>query len=268
MIRIAQSDGSFLKIKRRKKRKSTGRKRGRPRKKIEIPVLPLSKKRPYSIILTSNGKQKKTLKTFRTEEDAHLYLTSIINENKVLFPVKFLNSNGIIEAKYELYIIKHLSECDTKNTTYLRNDYGELVEYTTNTEKWQIIYKERWEEEESFWVNGYDPVFQRKSFEWIIENFILNNSDHYSFKNVLVYKNKLIIDTNGELEIVFCKNISDSFRLYTEIETLCDKRKIKNIMFSGDISLFSKGSISSWIDKLCEATGFNRRKITRKSLRP
>ena len=268
MLKIPQADGTFLKIRKKRKSRATGRKRGRPRKKVETPKIPLSKKRPYSIILTSNGKQKKSLRSFRTEEEAYMYLSNTISENKVMFPVKFLNSKGIIEAKYELYIIKRIDNDDIKDTAYLRNDYGELVEYTTNSENWQIIHKEKWEVEETFWVNGYDPVFQRKDFNWIIDNLIMNDIGFYTFKNVLVYKNKLIIDTNGDLEIIFCKNVSDAFRLYTEIENLSIKKKMKYIMFSGDISTFSRGTIISWIDKLCEATGFNRRKITRKSLRP
>lgn len=269
MIRIAQEDGSFIKISRKKNRK-TGRKRGRPRKKKTLPPLPLGRKRPYCLILASNGKQKKTLKTFRTEEDAFQYLNDYINNNKVLFPVRHIRHyDDIIEANYELYILKHLTEYDIKDTVFLRNDYGEMVEYNTNSEKWQIIHKEKWEEEETFWVNGYDPTFQRKDFKWILENFIYSNDgDFYTFKNILIYKNKVIIDDNGVLNIVFCKNKSDSFRLYTEIENICIKNKSKYIMFSGDIGVFSRRTIGSWIDKLCDATGFNRKKIMRNSLRP
>ena len=270
MLKIAQEDGTFLKISRRKKRKSTGRKRGRPKKQVEKPKLPKSRKKPYSIILASRGKQKQTLKVFGDQNEAYQYLSKLQEDNrKVMFPVKYLNlDKSLEEAKYELYIVKHISENDTKETTYLRNDYGELVEYETNSEKWQIIDKCEWDIEETFWVYGFDPIFQRKDFNWIMDNMISNQSDYYTFKNILVYKNKLIIDSDGNLDIVFCKNISDSFRLYTLLETICLKRRYRRIMFSGDITLFSKATIGKWIDRLCETTGFNRKKIMRKSLKP
>lgn len=270
MIKIAQEDGTFLKIHRRRKRKTTSRKRGRPRKQVEIPSLPPSKKRPYNIILTSLGRQKECIKTFRTQEDAYVYFQKLLNENKnVKFPIRHLNYNKIIEAKYELYIIKRIDENETKTTTHLRNDYGELVEYSTNLENWQVIDKAPWNIEESFWVFGYDPLYQRKNFEWIIDNFIIDKDfNPYSFKNILVYQNKLLIDHDGDLKIVFCKCVEDSFRLYTEIEEYCQNNKLKNIMFSGNIRDFSRATITAWLDRLCEVTGFTRKKIKRNSLRP
>lgn len=267
MLKIAQKDGTFLKMHRRKKKTSTGRKRGRPRKTKEITSIATSKKRPYSIILTSHGKQKKTLKTFKTEQEAYTYFKTILDENKsIKFPVKYINYKKIKEAKYEIYIIKKLDEYEIKDTMYLRNEMGNFVEYDTNLEQWQIIDKSNWDMEETFWVYGYDPIHQRKDFQWIIDNKILS-FDYYSFKNILIYKNKLIIDTNGDIDIIFCKNISDAYRLYTEIENFCNKKKIKKMMFSGSIQDFSYSTLKTWIDKLCEVTGFSRHKILRNSLR-
>lgn len=269
MIRIHQVDGGYVEIKRRKKRKSTGRKRGRPRKQQAVPLKPKSKKRPYSIILTSNGKQKKCLKTFYTEEDARSMFYELIMENKqIVFPIKYTNNNGIKDIKYELFIIKRVDDSE-KSITKLRNDIGEFVEYDTNMDNWEIVDKTDWQIEETFWVNGYHPKYQRKTFNWIFDNFIGNNKkDCSSFKNVLVYQNKLIVDNGGDVNIVFCKCVGDSFRLYNELEKIVTEQKYKNIMFSGDIRDFSKSTISAWIDKLCNVTGFNRQKIKRKSLRP
>lgn len=270
MIRIPQKDGSFKKISKTRKKRSAGKKRGRPRKTIIQELKPKSRKRPYSIILTSRGKQKKTLKTFKDEQEAYAYLGDLLYENnKVKFPVKYINTNHKLEeAKYELYIIKRLDENSGKEVSYLKNDYGEFIEYSTNSEKWCIVDKSPWSIEETFWVNGYDPVFQRKTFDWILNELLLKINDYYSFKNVLVYHNKLIIECNGELNVVFCKNISDSYRLYNTLEEKCNDLKNKSILFSGSINAFSKSTISTWIDRLCSVTGFDRKKIKRNSLRP
>lgn len=268
MIRIHQVNGGYVEIIRRKKRPSTSCKRGRPRKEVAEQPQIKTRKKPYSIILTSRNKQKECIKTFRTEKEAYEYFFKLKEENKsILFPVKYISNKGLKEANYELYIIKRIDDDSEKQSTLLRNDLGEFVEHTTNMDKWQIIDKCKWNVEETFWVNGFDPFLQRKNFKWIFENFISNDTCKYSsFKNVLVYQNKLIIDDNGNLNIVFCKNISDSFRLYSEIESLVQEKKYKNIMFSGNIRNFSKSTISEWIDKLCEVTHFNRTKIKRKTL--
>lgn len=269
MIRIHQVDGGYVEIKRRKKRKSTGRKRGRPRKQHIIEPLPKSRKKPFNVILTTRLKQKECLGTFNTEQDAYAFFYNLQNENKkVMFPVRYICNNGINEANYELYILKKLDENSKEdNITLLRNDIGEFVEHDTNMDNWKIIDKCKWDVEETFWVYGYDPFLQRKDFQWIFDNFIKDNPRNYStFKNILVYKNKLIIDDNENINIIFCKCIEDSFRLYNEIERITTEQKYRNIMFSGNIGDFSKHTISNWIDKLCEVTGFNRRKITRNKL--
>lgn len=270
MIRIHQVDGGFVEIKRRKKRKSTGRKRGRPRKKHVLEPIVKSRKKPFSIILTSCGKQKECLKTFRSEKDAYDYFYTLITDNKkIRFPVKYINNNGLKEAKYELYILKRDDKSTDINSILLRNDLGEFVEHVTDTEGWQIIDKTSYDIEESFWVNGYDPFLQRKNFEWIFDNFIGKNiRDYDSFKNVLIYQNKFIVTSGENINIVFCKCVNDAIRMYNEVEKTARELKYKNIMFSGNIRDFSKQTISSWIDKLCEATGFSRHKIKRNSLRP
>lgn len=269
MLRIPQKDGSFLTISRKKSRK-TNRKRGRPRKKYELPPEKPSRKRPYSIIITSRGKQKEFIKNFRDEQSAYTYFTEMLEKNKnIRFPIKNLNYKGIEEAKYELFIIKKIDTDKPQNDTYLRNEYGELVKHETNSKEWMVIDKANWNIEETFWVHGYDPLYQRKNFDWIFNNLILAPiTKDYAFANILVYQNKLIIDIDDTLNIVFCKCVSDSYRLYTELETECKERKIKNIMFSGNIREFSKQTITSWIDRMCETTGFSRMKILRNSLRP
>ena len=185
MIRIYNPDGTYKDISRQKRYKPTGRRRGRPRKKHELPPLPPSRKQPYSIILTSRGKQKECLKTFRTREDAYAYFYKIIEENqKVAFPIKHLNFNGIVEADYEIYIIQRLDEDKPKDAALLRNESGEFIPHDTNMDKWQILDKSVWNIEETFWVFGYDPIYQRKNFEWIFDNLIgLDGKNKYLFKN-------------------------------------------------------------------------------------
>ena len=86
------------------------------------------------------------------------------------------------------------------------------------------------------------------------------------FLDIQIYKNKLLIDCNGNLEMVICKNKNDCIRLYNQIEKWCIDSKIKYIAFMGDTA-HSKYKIN-WIDRIQQLTHWNRRKITRHNTRP
>ena len=62
------------------------------------------------------------------------------------------------------------------------------------------------------------------------------------------------------------KNKKDSIRFYNQLEKWCVDRKMKYVMFMGNIahSKYKK----DWIDKIQELTHWNRMKINRSSTRP
>ena len=253
----------------KKKRKKPGPKKKRRKKVIKEPyVFP---KKPYRLIITKNKEKVQHVKSFAKEEDAYKLFHEALEQNKeVVFPVRFVNYRKIQSVEYELYIIKERTEDDKNITsTKLRNEMGEFIEYTTDHQDFIVIDKAKWELEESFWVFGFHPQ-QRKTFSWIFEDFIESTiKDKMMFKNVLIYKNKFIVDCGeNNLKIVFCKNRDDAVRMYNEVERLCTEKKYKYVMFSGDIQQKSSTILRQWITKLCDFTGYNRRKITRYCLRP
>jgi hypothetical protein len=102
---------------------------------------------------------------------------------------------------------------------------------------------------------------------WIFDNFIAKNgNDKYSIKSIILYKNKLLVECNGKLEMVICKNKSDCIRLYNQLEEFSRNNKFKYNIFMGDIDA-SKYK-SSWMDKIQELTHWNRKKIMRSSTKP
>lgn len=248
------------------KKKTTKRKR-KKKKKYVPPKL------PYKLIITKNKEKVAHIKSLPTEELAYQLFYKAIEENKqeVVFPVRFLNYKKILPVEYEIYIIKYKSEDDRKlPNTKLRNEYGEFIEYTTDHEDFIVVDKAKWELEETFWVYGYHPQQERKTFSWILENLIESTiHDKLQFKNVLIYKNKFIVDCGeNNLKIVFCKNRDDAVRMYNEIEKICTQKKYKYILFSGDIQTKERIIRHRWVQKLMDFTGFNHRKITRHCLRP
>jgi hypothetical protein len=227
-----------------------------------------NKKKIYSIILINHGKQLHTIYSDTTEEKIYKQFEKLLKENKkVMFPIRFNNHEHVmIESEYELVIIK----CRDENESLInkvRTDSGEFIDYTTTDDDWIVIDRAPYNIEETFWVYGYHPRIQRKDFKWIFDNFISADAKNkYMFKTVQIYKNKLLVDCNGKLEMVICKNKQDGIRLYNKVEEESKRNKFKYIIFMGDVS--KSKYRSDWIKKIKELTHWSDEKVKRGSTRP
>ncbi len=223
------------------------------------------KKNIFQIILASNGKAIKNIYNCASEKLVNKKFEELIKENKnIKFPVRYINVGKLVNANYELYIIRRND--DKTKQTKLKDENGKIINFETDDENWIIYDRENYDKEESFWVYGYHPVFQRKDFNWIYENLIVNNLDKYNMKQILVYQNKLLISTTNSLNMVMCKNESDCIRLFNELEKLVNDNKIKYVFFSGDA--FHSKLRKTWFEKIKKLTNWSDLKIRRNSLRP
>lgn len=226
------------------------------------------KKNLYHIILVNHDKMKEDLFWTYSEATVNKEFKSMVEENKsVIFPVRFNNNKTeIIESSYEIMIIKARDKTESRETKVM-DEYGKFVNYATNDDDWIIYDRSPYYIEETFWVYGYHPRLQRKNFKWIYDNFISKNSNNkYLFKTVQLFKNKILVECNGKLDMVICKNKQDAIRMYNMIEEWCERDKMKYVGFMGDLS-YSKYK-SDWITKIQKLTNWTRKKITRMSTRP
>lgn len=226
------------------------------------------KKNLYHIILVNHDKMKEDLFWTDSVATVNKEFKTMVEENKsVIFPIKFNNNKTeIIESSYEIMIIKARDKTESRETKVM-DEYGKFVNYATNDDDWIIYDMSPYYIEETFWVYGYHPRLQRKDFKWIYDNFISNNSNNkYLFKTVQLFKNKILVECNGKLDMVICKNKQDAIRMYNMIEEWCERDKMKYIGFMGDLS-YSKYK-SDWITKIQKLTNWTRKKITRMSTRP
>lgn len=226
------------------------------------------KKQIYHIILINHGKQLHDLYFTQSEERVNKKFAALLKENKkVVFPMRWNNHEHVMkECAYELVIIKIKEEFDN-SVSKIRDEYGKFINYESSNENWIIYDRANYDIEETFWVYGYHPRIQRKNFNWIYDTFIEKDcKDKYVFKTLVVYKNKLLIDYNGKLEMVICKNKSDCIRMYNKIEEMAMKKKYKNIAFLGDIA--NSKYKTMWMDKIRELTHWSNKKIERGSTRP
>lgn len=221
----------------------------------------------YQIILTNNGKQTKVLAHSKSEIDImEKFNTLKCESEEVSFPVRHTNNDGINKSEYEIFVIKKKEKRNENNIIPLKNYYGSIIDYTTNNKKWIILDRENYDLEESFWVFGYDKFKDRKNFKWILNNILYTDININNIKRVIVFQNKLLIESSYRMDMVLCKNGSDCIRLYNELQKEVFKEKLENfIFFMGDG--FNSKLKKTWYEKMEKLTGWNHRQLNRKALK-
>lgn len=252
------------------KKRKAGRpkKRGPKKKRKYISRKPKIDRRTlnvydYKVVSCHNGKQSGYIGAYVKVEDAYETVEALLEKSKeVIFPARVQITDKITDSRDE-YLILEKNRTGDKEAPLLRNAYGKLVRQETNSEKWVVLDKFRYDTEETFWVYGYDPVRGRKTFEWIYHNIIIGNIEtSYDIKRVMLYKNKIIVkDDAGNLDIIFCKTMSDAIRFYNLLsEWVLEKKMKKHIFMLG--SYGEIGDKRRGLEReLVEKTGWTIRKI-------
>lgn len=253
-----------------KKKRGRKKKRGPKKKKTIAPRVYVGLKRPYHIITTNNGVQLKDIYT-AVSIDVGLKKLKEFQEkynNGVRFPVKFISSHKektFTEADYRLMLIKKKEPTDTFVGKF-KNEYGKYIDCITDNDNWIFIDELPYYVEETFWVYGYNPKRQRKTFQFVFDELIKINSDKFNMKQIVVYKNKLLISSTSKLDMVICKNHIDSVRLYNELYEEVKNEKLRYVTFGGDITR-KTFSYDIWYKKIENLTHWTRRKINKNSTR-
>lgn len=216
----------------------------------------------FRVILLVNGKYKKTLYRCKTKETVFINYHKIKENNKVLYPKKFINANGIKPVKYEICVSKVTEDTDTFRT--LRDDYGKLY-----TEKplgdWTILASDEYFVEETFWVYGLQHRVNRPTISEIIKRLLTGAHSKKMVKQIIVVHNKLIIYNEDQFEMVICKNLEEAQRLHHTLAKIAKKQKIKSLLFMGTAG---KVMVGRMYDLIHDRTGWPYTKIRRTSTRP
>lgn len=238
---------------------------------IEEPKIKKLKREFCMIALSSHKQVIDILYKSNLQQSAYKKFNEIIDENEknIIFPVKYISnkniSKGIVESNYEILLLKIKKEGE--DVTQLRNEYGQLVNHViVDNNQWIIMDKHIYYKEESFWVYGFNPKTQRKDFNYILNEIVLaHNNDKNYFKRIMIFKNKLIIQYDFDIDMVICKNQEDVIRLYNELEVKTKKAKCRNVFFNGIVAKSNK----DWImEMIMNKTGWNKQKVIRSSTKP
>lgn len=254
-----------------KKKRGRKKKRGPKKKVVKPPRTYVGLKRPYHIITMNNGVQLKDLYSAVSIDVALKKIKALSDESikNVKFPVRFIsnkNEKTFTEADYRLALIKRKAPGDSP-VGKTKNEYGKYIDCVTDNDEWIFLEDYPYHVEETFWVYGYNPKCQRKTFDFIITELILPNSNNkYLLKQVAVFKNKLLISSIDKLDMVICKNHMDSVRLYNEISAVVENKKLKYVTFAGDINK-KMTSFNIWYQKIEKLTNWTWRKINKNTTR-
>ena len=70
---------------------------------------------------------------------------------------------------------------------------------------------------------------------------------------------------DGDFDVILCKCEADARKLHNVLRDFCEKQKIKNVIFSGNVTKRNRENIYKMI---VEKTGWSRNKVYRSVTRP
>ncbi len=216
----------------------------------------------YRVILTSNGKYKKTLHKSFTSNTAFIHYHKIKEANKVLYPKKFINTHTIKPVKYQICVTKITEPTDSFRK--LRDDYGRTY-IEPPLGDWTILDSDEYSIEETFWIFGFKSKGRRPNISEIVKRLMQGAYAKNMVKQIIVVHNKVLIYNEEQFEMIICKNLEDAQRLHHTLAKIVKKQKIKSLMFMGTAS---KANISNMYDLIHEKTKWPYTKIRRTSTRP
>ena len=221
----------------------------------------------YMIILMKDKRKIKRLGFRKLRNNIMQDFEKLIakNRSEVSYPKHFQKSedcNRQIRTEYEVVIVQRINE-DDDNVTRLRNEHGLFIDHViVDNNNYALIRKEEWWEEEYFSVYGFDPIKDKKTFKFILNEIVLKDLCKENMKRIFVHKQRVFVQYDTDFDFITCRNDIEARRLYDALLREC---KSKFILFTG---LLPKEHVSWLYDKIEEKTGWTRNAIKKLKGRP
>lgn len=221
----------------------------------------------YRIIIARNYEHIQNLAMARWKVNAYERFYKFIEENHKDVICEKQCLRGITDTgntvKYEILLIKKINPNEDNGIREFRNEIGTFIENRIeNNNTYAIIAKEDWYIPEDYHVYGYNPMTERKTGRWIYDNIINKNCCRENLKNVFMCNNKLIVQYNGDIDLIICKNAAECMRLYNKLQDTTPKSN-KFVFYS---AFLDKNRIEWLYDLIEDKTGWPRTKIQRSKM--
>ena len=164
----------------------------------------------------------------------------------------------LTEVFYHVLLIKKRNVGD--KSIIVRDNYGKLLESFMEDPDWTVLGSSEYNIEEQFSVTGAN---RKLDLNEIINYVLLPKISEKNPKQILTLNNKVVIE-GVTLNLVTCKNINETTRLYNKLRSYCYENKISNIIFFGSIPKTDK---KVWYKKIHDITGIGYNRLYRKSSR-
>lgn len=220
----------------------------------------------YMVVIVKEKKRIRVLGTAWWKSNAYKIFNEAIETNrkkskfKKTFYVTRTEGNAVVkDIKYEIVIIKKTKEGE-ETVSQFRNEQGKFVDNVIIDWPGHVILdKDEWYAEETFGVYGFHPSREKKTYNFILNELLLNTGDcGDEMKRVMVYKNILIIHRTDDFDFVTCFDEEQAAMLYDMLQDDILKLKRKYIVFMGRVS---EEMTSEWIDRFEEKTGWDRKRL-------
>lgn len=224
----------------------------------------------FTIMVTKDGKRVEIKHRCAWFLDAYEEFERLYNDNNnnVIGEKIFVRKNGknnekrklVRFGRHELLLLERTKPGED-NKTFLRSkETGKYEENViTDYKAYKIIDKRTWKIPEFFYVYGYNPVTDKKTGKWIVDNILLKNADK-GVKRVFMLNNKIIVDDYNDFEFITFVNEDECKSVYREFYLLLNKDK--RFLFTGKLP---QNVNHLWYDKMMKKTGWNRNKCSSKS---
>ena len=212
----------------------------------------------YEVILTENNKKVKTLYNYSREHDALYRFTNIVKK-EVFLPKKQVYKNKVLtEVFYHILLLKKREDGD--KSIIVRDNYGKLLESFMEDPDWIVLGRSDFNIEEQFSVTGAN---RKLDLQEIIRYVLLPKINEKNPKQVVMLNNKLVIE-GSTINLVTCKDIDETIRLYNKIRVYCFENKVQNVLFFGSVPKEDK---RIWYKRIHDITGMDYNRLYRKSSR-
>lgn len=212
----------------------------------------------YQIVLTENRNKIKVLHTYSREYDVNYRFEKLKSQGGFFPKTKVYKDKKLVDVNYEILLLKKREESDQNRV--IKNDLGKFVEETVDDLDWIIIDAAVYLMEENFSVSGANRKLTAKE---IIDYIVMSNQQKTNPKQILMLNNKLVIE-GLELQLITCKDIEETIRLYNKIRSYCFDKKITDIIFFGSVP---KENRKTWYKKINERLGIGYNRLYRSSSR-
>ena len=193
------------------------------------------------------------------KQNQHNYRFTNIAKKQTSFPKKQVYKNKVLtEVFYHVLLIKKREEGD--KGIIVRDKYGKLLESFMEDSDWIVLGMSEYNLEEQFSVTGAN---RKLNLTEIIRYVLLPKISDKNPKQILMLNNKVIIE-GITLNLVTCKNIDETIRLYNKLRTYCFENKTNHVIFFGSVPKTDK---KVWYKKIHEITGTGYNRLYRKSSR-